>query len=266
MSFFSKLERRLQPLAVPHVLLAIVAGQTFFYLAMLLGLVDADRLVLAWTLVAQGEWWRLTSFVLVPPAAHWAFIAFALYMLYFFGNTLEQEWGSLRLNLFLLTGWLLTLAAAWWVPDAVVGNAFVGASVFLAFAYLNPNYTLYLFFILPVQVKWLALVMWLSFAFMCVTGDAAERVLVLASTGNFLLFFGARIVRDLRAGKRQVGVKIQRRAAEREAEAAGPRHRCVVCAKNSDTHPNEDFRYRADEKCYCEGHLRAVIAQEGGRS
>jgi hypothetical protein len=259
MSLLRKLERRLQPLAVPHVILAIVAGQTFFYLTALLGLVDPGRLVLDWKLVTQGEWWRLTSFALVPPASSPIFIAFALYMLYLLGNALEEEWGTLRLNLFLLSGWALTIVASVFVPETIVTNAFIGSSIFLAFAYLNPNYVFYIFFILPVKVKWLALITWLYFGYILITGSMAARLLALASAGNFLLFFGARIISDLRSGKRHMDGQLKRRAAAREAEAAGPRHRCVVCAKNSDTHPQEDFRYCskcAGDQCYCAEHLR----------
>lgn len=259
MSFFSKLERRLQPLAVPHAILAIVIGQTFFYLTTMLGLVNAERLILSWSRVMEGEWWRLASFVLMPPAAGWLFIAFALYMLYFLGTALEEAWGTLRLNLFLIVGWLLTVAAAWFVPDSVASNAFIGGSLFLAFAYLNPNFTFYILFILPVRVKWLALLTWLYYGYVCVVGSLADRLFVLAAVGNFLLFFGARIVSDLKTGKRQVDGQLRRRAERREAEAAGPRHRCVVCGKNSDTHPEEDFRYCsrcAGDQCYCSEHLR----------
>lgn len=259
MSFLRTIERHLQPLAFPHAILALVVGQTFFYLSDLLGLIDGSRLVLAWSLVAGGEWWRLASFILVPPAASPIFIAFALYILYLLGTALENEWGVLRLNLFLLCGWALTVVAAWIVPQSVVTNAFIGGSIFLAFAYLNPNYVFYIFFVLPVKVKWLALLTWLYFGYVLIAGGPAARILVLASTGNFLIFFGARIVNDLRTGKRHMRGQIQRRAALREAAAAGPRHRCTVCVKNSDTHPNEDFRYCskcAGDRCYCEAHLR----------
>jgi hypothetical protein len=255
MSLLHKLERRLQPLALPHVLLAIVAGQTFFYIAAMLEAVNLDRLVLVWDRVADGEWWRLTSFALMPPASHWALVAFALYMVYFLGDTLEKEWGTLRLNLFLLTGWILTVAASWLAPGAVMGNGFIGGSVFLAFAYLNPNFTFYIFFILPVRVKWLALITWVFYAYTVAFGGPVPRLAVLASTGNFLIFFGARIVADLRSGKRHMEGQRRRVAERREAEAAGPRHRCVTCAKNSDTHPDEDFRYTADDRCFCSEHL-----------
>lgn len=255
MSLLNQLERRLQPLAVPHVILAIVAGQTFFYIANLIQAVDLTRLMLVWTLVGDGEWWRLASFALMPPASHWALVAFALYMLYFLGDALESEWGTLRLNLFLLTGWFLTIAAALIAPKSVMDNGFITVSVFLAFAYLNPNFTFYLFFIIPVQVKWLALLTWIFFAATLVLGSPAERLAVLASTGNFLIFFAARIVRDLKTGKRQIAQKAVRRTEQRELDAAGPRHRCATCGKNSDTHPDEDFRYTADDRCFCSEHL-----------
>ncbi len=266
MSWLHKLERRLEPLAVHHVVLALVAGQTFFYLAEMFQLVGRERLVLAWGLVAQGEWWRVFSFVLVPPNAHWVFIAFALYILYFLGSALEEAWGTLRINLFLLSGWVLTVAAAWIVPNMIVSNLFIGGSLFLAFAYLNPNYTFHLFLILPVKVKWLAIVIWAIFGLTLIGGDMGARLLVLAATGNFFLFFGSRMVNDLRGIKRQAGQAARRRAEKADASAAGPRHQCCVCAKNSDTHPEEDFRYRADGKCYCEEHLRAAIAEEASRS
>ena len=262
MSFFRQLERRLQFLAVPHVILALVAGQTFFYLSALLVLVDPSRLVLSWSLVADGEWWRLASFTLVPPDASPVFIAFALYMFYFFGSTLEHEWGELRLNLFLLAGWALTVGSAFMYPDELVHNGFIGNSVFLAFGYLFPDFVLYLFFILPVKVKWLALVNWLYLGYVCVTGSSVDRVLILASTGNFLLFFGPRIVSDLKSGKRRLSRQATLRTERRQAEAAGPRHRCVVCGKTSDSHPQEDFRYCskcAGDQCYCSEHLRAHV-------
>lgn len=255
MTFLQKLERWLQPLALPHVLLALVAGQTFFYIAAMLEAVNLDRLVLVWDLVEQGEWWRLASFALMPPASHWALVAFALYMVYFLGDTLEQEWGTLRLNLFLFTGWALTVGASWLAPEAVMGNEFIGGSVFLAFAYLNPNFTFYIFFILPVRVKWLALITWVFYGYTLISGGAVDRLAVLASTGNFLIFFGARIVADVRSGKRQMDGQRRRVAERREAEAAGPRHRCITCSKNSDSHPDEDFRYTSDDRCFCSEHL-----------
>lgn len=265
MSWLDKLERRLQPLALPHVVLALVAGQTFFYLAEMFQLVDRSRLVLAWVLVANGEWWRIFSFALVPPAAHWALIAFALYMLHFLGSALEEAWGTLRLNLFLFTGWAFTVAASMLEPTTLASNAFIGGSLFLAFAYLNPNYVFHIFLVLPVRVKWLAALTGVFYAVTFALGGTGTRLFIAASVANFLLFFGSRIVQDLRHGRRRLQQGAVRRAARHEAAAAGPRHTCVICGKNSDTHPDEDFRYRADDRCYCSEHLRVPLPEEAAR-
>ena len=52
-------------------------------------------------------------------------------------------------------------------------NAFLAGSVFLSFAYLAPNFELALFFILPVKIKWLALLTWIGYAVAAVMGDCS---------------------------------------------------------------------------------------------
>ncbi len=250
------LERWARPLAVPHVLLAIVAGQTFFYLVSLLGLFDETRLWFAWRKVFEGEWWRVVTFIVSPPAVYWVFFAFAIFCFYNLGEALEAEWGTLKFNLFLLTGWLLTVGLGLLAPTAVLGNGFIAGSVFLAFAYLNPNYVFQLYFILPVQAKYLAAFTLVLYTYQFVTGGMATRLAIVASLGNFFVFLGPQMLRDLSGGRRRLAYRAKQVAAEREIAAAGPRHVCVVCGKNSDTHPDEDFRYRADDQCYCSEHVR----------
>ena len=261
-----KLERLARPLAVPHALAAIVAAQIFFYLV---GLFDVTRLWFAWTPVFEGEWWRVLTFVVSPPDVYWVWFAFAIAFLYSLGNALEQEWGTLRFNLFLLLGAVFTLAAALLTPDRVVGSGFIAGTIFLAFAYLNPNYVFHLYFILPVKARWLAALTLLFYTYSFATGDGATRVSVVAALGNCLVFLGPRLVSDFRGGRRQLANRAKQSAVRREESAAGPRHVCAVCAKNSETHPHEDFRYRADDRCYCSEHLQAPLAgappQEAGR-
>jgi hypothetical protein len=254
MSLIDKIERRAPWIAAPHVVLALVAGQTFFYLTGMLGMVDVSRLGLAMALVQAGEWWRVFTFVFEPPTTHWALVAFGLYCFFMLGGALEQEWGRARLNLYLLTGYLLTVLAAALTPSAWVDNYFAAGALFLAFAYLNPNYVFYLFMLVPVQVKYLALVAWIYFGYLFFTQGLPTKLMVLAATGNFLLFFAPSLWRDIKTGQRQMGNQAKRRGELREAAAAGPRHQCAVCAKNSDTHPEEDFRYSADDRCYCSEH------------
>jgi hypothetical protein len=255
-----KLERWAQPLAFPHLLIGIIIGQTFFYLVTLLGLFDESRIWFAWSAVLAGEWWRLLTFAISPPDVHWAFFAFVIYCLYSLGGALEAEWGLLRFNLFLITGWFLTVAAAALVPGQVMGNGFIGVSIFLAFAYLNPNYVFQIYFIFPVRAKYLALITLFLYTLGFYSGGLSTRLAILASLGNCLIFLGPQLLNDVRGGRRQLAFRSRQAAAKREVAAAGPRHRCVVCGKDSDTHPDEDFRYRADDRCYCSAHLRTPLA------
>jgi hypothetical protein len=257
-----KLERRFGRLAVPNITLYIIIGQVFVALAALLGLLDLRQFLLVPILVTHGEPWRLITFVLFPPPVNFssmlsiALLPFAWWIFYLMGNALEHEWGVFRYNLFLLVGCAFTIGAAWINPLSPVTNAFMAGSVFLAFAWLNPDFELAIFFILPVKIKWLALLTWVLYAVGFVTGGWSTRCQILASVGNFLLFFGREIFDTMRYRRRQMTVRAQKIAAA----ATGPeaRHRCHVCGKTDLTNPELDFRYCskcAGDQCYCPEHI-----------
>ena len=50
-------------------------------------------------------------------------------------------------------------------------NGFLYGSLFLAFARLYPDFIINLFFILPIRIKWLALLQWISYGYQFVRGD-----------------------------------------------------------------------------------------------
>lgn len=250
----NKLERVFGRYAIAHLPLYLVIGQVTVYVFAMLGSLNIGRFVLVPSLVATGEPWRLLTFFLVPPAAGPLFIAFAWYLFYLMGTALEGYWGAFRFNLFILTGYALTVALGFLTPAAPVSNAYIAGSVFLAFAYLNPDFELSIFFILPVRIKWLALLTWAGYAVYCVIGGWDTRLQILAATGNFFLFFGSDIFASMRARKRRMAAQADRFART----SSGPRHRCHVCDKNSDTHPDLDFRYCskcAGDQCYCPEHI-----------
>lgn len=256
MSWLNRIERALTPFAIPHITLYIVMGQTASYLSLMLGLIDPNRLILVPALVMQGEVWRLFTFVFYPPNAHWVLIAFVLYFLYFLGNTLEGHWGTVRYNLFLLVGYILTVGFAFLTPYAMASNVFIGGSIFLAFAYLHPDFVIYIFFILPVKMKWLALIAWVGYGYSLITGGTATRLAVLAAVGNFLLFFARDIWLDIKTGRRRMATQARKVAEDRDDT---PRHRCHVCGKDSNQYPQLDFRYCskcAGDECYCPEHIQ----------
>ena len=106
------------------------------------------------------------------------------------GNALEAYWGAFRYNIFLLLGYVLTVGLSFLQPDSVVSNEFLAGSVFLAFAYLNPEFEIMLFFILPLKIRWLALFAWAVYAVSFVMGGWPARLQIVAAVGNFFIFFG----------------------------------------------------------------------------
>ncbi len=261
MSWFNRLERRLEPFAIPHITLYIVIGQVFVYLSFVLHLLEPLRIIFVPEFVLHGEVWRLFTFIFIPLAGYRSSLditlfAFVMYFLYFTGNTLEGYWGAVRYNLFLLSGWLLTIALAFVTPGVPGSNIFIGGSIFLAFAYLHPDFVIYLFFILPVKVRWIAILTWLGYVWTFFTGDLADRLTIVAAVGNFLIFLGRDLWLDAKAGRRRMQTQARRITTDEADEP--PRHRCHVCGRNSNDEPRLDFRYCskcAGDQCYCPDHI-----------
>jgi hypothetical protein len=255
-SLLNKLERIFGRFAVPNLSLYLVAGQVAVFIFVWFGKITIDPFLLIPAYVLQGQLWRVLTFLLVPPPVSWVFIAFSWWIFYLMGTALEDYWGVFRYNLFLFIGWVLTLGAALLTPEVPATNLFVAGSVFLAFAYLNPDFELVLFFILPVKVKWLALLTWVGYAVMFFRGEGSTRCQVLATVGNFLIFFGRDIFLSARLHRRRMtGAAKSFGRSSTEPEA---RHCCRICGKTELTHPQLDFRYCskcAGEQCYCSEHI-----------
>lgn len=251
----NKLERWLEPFAIRNITLYLVIAQTFVFLSLYLGRLQPEQVAFMPALFLQGEWWRIVTFVALPPGQG-LFTVFALYLFYLYGNALEHYFGTLRYNLFLLVGYLLTVAVAFISPMSWTTNLFLGGAVFLAFAFLNPDFVLNLFFILPVKIKWIAWFTWGLYAWQFISGGWGARFAILAATGNFFIFFGRDMIERVRTGQRQVAQSAKRAKARKEL--AGPMHTCSVCGRNSDDDTELGFRYRTEgdkEVCYCEDHL-----------
>lgn len=267
MRFLRRLEQTFSRYAVPNVSIAIVACQvlTFFLIQVQPNAGKQqdllERIALIPELVLQGEVWRLLTFLASPPTVGqsalgpiWLF--FAWYLFYLMGTALEQYWGVFRYNLFLLVGYVATVAASFLIPEMPASNAFLGGSVFLAFAFLFPDFQLMLFFILPVKIKWLALLTWIGYGIAFIGGSMMTRLLIVASIANFLLFFWRDILERISLRRRRMTTQIKHFTTAKEPEF---RHRCSVCGITEKTHPDEEFRYCSQcsgQHAYCSRHLR----------
>ena len=103
MKLLDRLERRFGRLAIPHLALLIVLGQG---LVLLLSWTDVGQpggggVISEWQLqgseVVAGQWWRLVTFVFVPPGSG-ILVLFALYLFLIMGVALESQWGAFRFN------------------------------------------------------------------------------------------------------------------------------------------------------------------------
>jgi hypothetical protein len=259
MSFLDKLERRFGRYAIPNLSLYLIIAQVFVLLAAMLGLLKHELLDFAPALVLDGgQWWRVVTFMFIVPMPDgtlgFVFTAFGWYIFYLMSNALEHHWGAFRFNVFLFLGCGLTVALSFITPLYGVTNLYILGSVFLAFAYLNPDFELLLFFILPVKIKWLAVIAWALNLVQFIRGDLAERLQIGASVVAFFVFFGPDMLRTLRNGQR-----VAARRTERAAEEVCPRHICHVCGKTDRTHPDLDFRYCSKctgDQCYCPDHIQ----------
>lgn len=248
MDFLDNLERRLGWIAVPGLVRAVVVLNALVYLLAVMNPGYVAALTLDPAMVAQGQVWRLVSYIFIPPSAHPLFILFALWFLWMLGDGLEQAWGSFRLTLFYLAGMAGTTVAAFLIGGATT-NAFLNLSLLFAFATFHPNFTILLFLILPVKIKWLA---WFSLAMTALTflsSGWALKLAIVVSLANYLAFFGPAFFRNLRERRLTAARKAKFEEGKRPDDE--PLHVCASCGATDITSPELEFRVAADGLDYC---------------
>lgn len=256
MNLLDKLERKFGRYEIPNVTLAFIFVQVPVYIFSRARPDLLNWLYLVPALVVQGQWWRLLSFLAVPPVTNPIFAFFFWYMFYLMGTALEGYWGAFRYNVFLLLGYMATVFVSFLVPEAAASNAFLQGSVFLAFAYLYPDFQIYVMFILPVKIKYLAILTAIFYFWTVATGPLIEKLLVFASIFNFLVFFGSDLVYRVKTGRRRMVFQAKQFSGSDEKK---PFHTCTVCGITDLTHPDMDFRYCpecAGSAGYCADHIR----------
>ena len=152
-------------------------------------------------LILQGQVWRVFTFVFLPPDSSLLFIVFALYFYYLIGTSLENAWGSFRFTLYYFIGMLGAIIAGFLTGSAT--NSYLNLSLFFAFAAVYPDMQVLLFFLIPIKVKWLAIIDAVLFAVQLIFADWATRAAVIASLANFFIFFGPALFTRLKNYRRR---------------------------------------------------------------
>ena len=263
---------------IPNLMRVIVIGNVAVYVLMLLTQAnDANALsFLTFNLNAllHGEVWRLVTFVFVPAYSSPFALLISLYFYYWIGSTLERQWGTAKFNLYYISGALLTVLGVV-LAGLITGNpyltaagtGYVNLSMFFAFAFLFPDTTVLLFFILPVKMKWLAYLDGALFAFDIIKAIGAHNwagvVLPIVALLNFAVFIWPEVHYLKERAKYQNSRKtVQFRQAQqqqaKQAQQQGYRHKCAVCGRTDTDYPDLQFRYCSKcvgYHCFCQDHI-----------
>lgn len=263
---------------ISNLMRVIVIGNVAVYVLMLLTQAnDANALsFLTFNLNAllHGEVWRLVTFVFVPAYSSPFALLISLYFYYWIGSTLERQWGTAKFNLYYISGALLTVLGV--VLASLItsnpyltaaGTGYVNLSMFFAFAFLFPDTTVLLFFILPVKMKWLAYLDGALFAFDIIKAIGAHNwagvVLPIVALLNFAVFIWPEVHYLKERAKYQNSRKtVQFRQAQqqqaKQAQQQGYRHKCAVCGRTDTDYPDLQFRYCSKcvgYHCFCQDHI-----------
>ena len=263
---------------IPNLMRVIVIGNVAVYVLMLLTQAnDANALsFLTFNLNAllHGEVWRLVTFVFVPAYSSPFALLISLYFYYWIGSTLERQWGTAKFNLYYISGTLLTVLGVV-LASLITGNpyltaagtGYVNLSMFFAFAFLFPDTSVLLFFILPVKMKWLAYLDGALFAFDIIKAIGAHNwagvVLPIVALLNFAVFIWPEVHYLKERAKYQNSRKtVQFRQAQqqqaKQAQQQGYRHKCAVCGRTDTDYPDLQFRYCSKcvgYHCFCQDHI-----------
>lgn len=262
MNWLSRLERRFGRYALRNLPLYIVILYGFGAVMNFISSSFYTRFSLNPYMVLHGEPWRVITFLATTPGTSIIFLIFVLMFYYYIGQSLVQVWGAFRFNMYVFVGVLGTLAAAFIVyaifpsPYIFMDTYYVNLSLFLAYAAIFPEMQVYLYGILPIKVKWLALLDVALLAFSFVQGGTGARISIIVSLLNFLLFyFSSRDFKKI-SPKEIHRKRVYKKKTQHASSTT--RHRCAVCGRTEEDDPNLEFRFCS--KCngnyeYCNDHL-----------
>lgn len=187
-----RIQKRAGFLAIPNLMMILTGAMAIVYLfesffraqygVSLYSMLYFDRAA-----IFAGQIWRVFTFLFIPVSSGllWTILSLMLYL--YFGRSLENAWGSFGFTVYYLLGALGAVLSGFFTGYAT--NTYLNLSLFFAYALLDPNHQLYIFFFIPVKMKWL---MWLEAAVFLwsffLTGWGGKLAMLMAIV-NVLLFF-----------------------------------------------------------------------------
>lgn len=286
MKFLNKLEKKFGKFAIKNLMYYIVLLYALGFAIMLFKPdLYYNWLSLNAPAILSGQIWRIFTYIIYPPAGSLITILISLYFYYTIGVLLERQWGTFRFNLYFFTGVLLHAAAAIfiylvWDMVLVMGTYYLNLSMFFAFAAMFPNMQVLFMWLIPIKMKWLALIDGIYFAVTIIAGfmsdhisyemynrllefgivaNKAYAVMALVSLLNFLIYASTfKSIQRMSPKEVYRRKAYEQKVAQAQAMKNMPRHKCAICGRTEKDAPDLEFRYCS--KCegnyeYCQDHL-----------
>ena len=287
MRFIDKLERKYGRYGIENLTMYIIISYVLGYALMYINPGALSMLSLNVTKILQGQVWRLITWIVYPPSTSsplWFVIAI-LFFYYPISASLEHTWGKFKFTLYILSGMIFTVIAAFilqfvmgGVLDGLRGIIFstyyISLSIFLAYSLTYPDMTVLLMFVIPIKMKWMSIVyaaiVIYDVARYFMNGAWFMALPIIASLLNFVIFFLG--TRDFnRYNPKEIHRKNEFRRAVNGGSKTVPfpgnsnavtKHKCAVCGRTEKDDPNLEFRFCS--KCngnyeYCQDHLYTHI-------
>lgn len=262
--------------AVPNLIVWLIGAYTIGFVLYRVNPNIIYYLMLSPYHILHGQVWRLVTWIFMPTDTHLFSLLIMALFYYQLGMVLERNWGAFRFNVYIFGGMLFTVIGAFLLYGimylmygtvtldmTLIGLSFstnyINMSIFLAFAVMYPNMEVLLMFIIPIKMKWMAVVYGVLTVLSFFETNWAGRIAIFMSLLNFIIFFLTS--RNLkRYTPHEVHRRQQFKAQMRQPSGypGGARHKCAVCGRTELDDPTLEFRFCS--KCegnyeYCQDHL-----------
>lgn len=282
MKFLYKMEARYGKYAVRNLSLYIAIVLVFSYvLQLLLPNVYVELVYSPYLIFNEHEWWRIFTWIFTTPGPFDMFTLIMIFFYYSVGTSIERAMGSFMYNLYIFGGLIITTVSIT-VASAISHFAnpneinftskgvtqsmltyFFTISIFLGYALVQTDSMVYLWFVIPFKVKWLAYIDLAFLGYYFVTfKDFISRVAIVSTIANFVIFYmimkrySIRRGGSARALKRKI--KIRTVTNDNVIPINITRHKCAICGKTE--RDDEMMEFRFCSKCngnyeFCKDHL-----------
>lgn len=284
MNWLNKLERKLGRFAIPNLIVWLIGAYTIGFVLYTVNPNILSMLTLSPYHILHGQVWRLVTWIFMPTESNLIFLLIMALFYYQLGTALERNWGTFRFNVYIFSGIIFTvigafiLYAVYYVLDLSIYTAmpalaesmsytmsygfsvnYINMSIFLAFAVMFPDMQVMLYFIIPIKMKWMAIVYGVLIVYNLIMGSWSMRVSIVMSLLSFMVFFLS--TRNLkRYAPHEIHRRQQFKAQMREPRPGSgiTKHKCAVCGRTELDDPTLEFRFCS--KCegnyeYCSDHL-----------